>query len=435
MRQAKKASVRKKHKKYWIIAAACAVVLILLVIFSVLAMRSIRPPSIGENEHTIFDESGNPITISSADRKEDFFTFLVIGTDNGVATDTILVASLDAVNKTIDVMSIPRDTMSNVNRPAVSKKINAAYAVGKIPQVKKELKDLIGFEVDRYVLVDLEGFVKLIDTIGGVEVNVPDTLDQKYGKYYTGGMHYDDPTQNLHIHLDKGLQTLNGEDALGFVRFRSGYPEADLARIRAQQEFLQATAKKLANPANLAKIDEFVEIFKDNVKTDLTLGELVWLGQIGLSMDPSTALKTHTLPNVPLYVNKVSYVMVDEDEALDLINANFNPYKRKLVNLNLPSVPVSTSTPSVSDEPTASEEPTASPDPSDGPTPTPGKTSGPRPTPDQEDEEETVPSATPERTPAVTQTPTPTQTPTITQAPEETRRPAPTPTPAPEDTE
>ncbi len=92
-------------------------------------------------------------------------------------------------------------------------------------------RDLLGFPVDGYVLVDLEAFQKTVDLVRGVEFDVP--MD----------MNYEDPSQNLYIHLQKGLQTLDGEQAMGLVRFRKGYATQDIQRTQTQQQFLKALAK------------------------------------------------------------------------------------------------------------------------------------------------------------------------------------------------
>src|SRR5690606_21125987 len=116
-----------------------------------------------------------------------------------------------------NIISVPRDSLVNVKRKV--KKINAAYPAGNlngggkeggINQLKRELKTIIGFVPDFYIGIDLDGFERIVDAVGGIDINVP--IDMKY----------DDPTQDLHTNIKKGQQVLNGEDALKFARYRKG---------------------------------------------------------------------------------------------------------------------------------------------------------------------------------------------------------------------
>ncbi len=283
-----------------------------------------------EPETPIKDNDVTPTPSAEPDvvqRKEDFYTFLVVGTDKvGANTDVIMVASLDNKNKSIDIINIPRDTLVNVTRKV--KKINAAYAYGGIENLKAEVASLIGFEPDYHILVDLKGFVALIDAIGGVTFNVPVNMD------------YDDPSQNLSIHFKKGEQLLNGKKALEVVRFRhnndgSGYPREDLDRIHTTQLLLKTVAKKLLKPATLLKLNNLIEIAVENVDTELALGEMLWLAQESLGVDASDAVNFHTLSENTGYYSGLSYVLADEAATLDLINSTINPYTSDITDLDI----------------------------------------------------------------------------------------------------
>lgn len=103
-----------------------------------------------------------------------------------------------------------------------------------------QIEDLLGINIDHYVKIDLDAFRKIVDTVGGVEVDVPQDMD------------YEDPVQDLYIHLDAGLQTLNGEQAEQLVRFRK-YPTGDEGRIEVQQLFLKALAEKVLSSESILK--------------------------------------------------------------------------------------------------------------------------------------------------------------------------------------
>lgn len=258
---------------------------------------------------------------SHLERKPDFYTILVSGVDdhNG-GSDTNILVAVDAANDAIYGVSIPRDTKAIIDGDA--HKINYAYNSGGMSLMADVITDQLGLPVDYTVQVDLQGFVAIVDAIGGVEFDVP--ID----------MHYEDPYQDLYIHINKGLQRLSGEDALKVVRFREGYASQDLGRMNTQQAFLKAAAKQTLTPANLDKIDDFVKIFQSYVETDLTLGNLAWLGKEAISMG-SDAISFSTLPGEW----KSPYIYLDQEAVLTLVNEHLNPYVEDRVaeDLNIPS--------------------------------------------------------------------------------------------------
>jgi len=274
-------------------------------------------PSVSDNRIDPSTGDDNPIAIQ---RQEGVYTFLVCGKDKvALNTDTILVFSLDTKNDAINVMSIPRDTMSDVDRYV--KKINAAYATdknGNIDALKKEITMLLGINIDRFVMVNMSAFEELIDAIGGVKIDVKQD------------MHYEDPYQNLSIHISKGLQTLDGEDCVGFLRYRSGYANGDLGRIEAQQQFISALMEKLKSPSIISKIPSLAEIVVANMETNLTVQDIIWFAQEALNVDLSTNMQTHTMPGKSMWVYTgkqwLSYYVPDEAGILTMVNAYFNPY-------------------------------------------------------------------------------------------------------------
>jgi len=258
----------------------------------------------------------------TAGRRKQFYTILIGGLDNeNGGSDTNLLVALDAANGRINVLSLPRDTLLNVSWSV--KKLNNAYHHGGFSRTMEEVSNLLGIPVDFYITVDLNAFVELVDTIGGVKFDVP--LD----------MNYDDPYQDLHIHISKGLQLLGGEDALKVVRWRqnndgSGYATADIGRIGTQQAFLSAMARQTLQLSNWDNIPEMAKIFRRNVDTDLELANLIWIGEQALSMG-SSAISFYTLPGDGAgFYKGISYYAVDPAATVDLINASFNPYTHSL---------------------------------------------------------------------------------------------------------
>ncbi len=314
------------------------VIAVLIVGVSAVLKIVVRPPEHDDPDpidtsdlDTSPDENPDDVTGDQPEvlksYKDGCYTMLVVGLDKGsYNTDTILVATFHAENQeitSVDVMSIPRDTASNVSRKV--KKINSAYGTasgGNIDQLKLEVSYLLGFEVDNYVIIDLNAFILMVDAIGGVEFNVENRL------YYT------DPWQDLVIDIQPGLQVLNGQQAMGLVRFRQ-YAMGDIKRISVQQKFIKAVAKQMMSVNTIPKIPELAQIVFDNVKTDLSLGEITWYAKGCVGLDYENDLHTYTLPNTPEYMNGLSYTFVNEDEALELINEYFNPYEQPITELNL----------------------------------------------------------------------------------------------------
>ncbi len=252
--------------------------------------------------------------LPNGDYKEGFYTFLVVGTDeSGLHTDTILVVSLDTVGEQANIVSIPRDTQVDV--PRNPKKINAAYAVGGMEQLKKEIKSIIGFSPYYHLVVNLEAFEKIVNAVGGVEFEVPRDMDK------------DAPSQGLHIHLKKGIQNLDGDKALQLVRFRE-YATADIGRIETQQEFLKALANKVLTVSNIPKVPEFVEIFQEHVESNLSFWDMQWFARKVMQLDPGEDISTQILPYSSFgdYQGN-NYVYLDTEKVISIINQTINPFK------------------------------------------------------------------------------------------------------------
>ena len=246
-------------------------------------------------------------------RKEDFYTILVSGVDDGNGgSDTNILVALDAANNYIYGVSIPRDSKAVFN--GKNHKINAAYNTGGMEMLADVVSRQLGIPVDYTVLVDLRGFEALVNAIGGVDFYIPVDMD------------YDDPVQDLHIHFSKGSAHLNGADALKVVRFRhnndgTGYGSEDLGRMQTQQNFLKTVAKQTLTVSNLTKIDSFVKIFQQYVETDLTLGNLAWLGREAIAIGAEN-IDFSTLPGEW----KSPYIYLDQEATLTLVNQYLNPY-------------------------------------------------------------------------------------------------------------
>ena len=301
-----------------------------------------EPEDTGPTDDELYPDDGydGDMPTVSGDRKEGVYTFLLVGTDKGDGnTDTIMVATYDTVNQDVAIMSIPRDTMINVSWDI--KKINSVYSrySDGIGALKKQVKTLIGFTPDFYVKVDLEMFVELVDLVGGVEFYVPQD------------MNYDDDWQDLHIHLEEGLQVLDGEKAMELVRFRR-YAEGDIKRVEVQQDFMKALIKECLSLEHWGKIKAYIDLAMDNVQTDLEFGSVVWFAAqaLGLGSAPMLSMDdvyTCTLPanyyasawSRALGQNQ-SYVTIYPSQVVELVNERFNPYEQKVTTSMLDAMSI-----------------------------------------------------------------------------------------------
>lgn len=225
------------------------------------------------------EEPKDPLQKAIASSKR--VNFLLMGME-GPRSDTMIFASYDPKAKKVDMISIPRDTYyyTKGHEDADLRKINAVYGRSKAEGSKKAVEEILGqVPVDHYITIDYKGVEKIVEAIGGVEVNVPFHMD-----YY-------DPTDKppLRIDIPKGQRVLNGEDSVKFLRFRHnndmtvGYPDGDLGRIKAQQQFMKSAIKKSLS----LKLVNVVRTGFDYVKTDIKLSEALGYtaGIIGFDMD------------------------------------------------------------------------------------------------------------------------------------------------------
>ena len=251
-------------------------------------------------------------------RREYCYNILVSGLDddNG-GSDTNILVRFDVPNKRIDLVSLPRDTL--LHNEYRNNKLNFAYAKGGTELLMEQIENLLGIPVDFYVTVNLKGFIALVDQIDGVDFDIPINMD------------YDDPYQDLHIHFTKGPRHLNGQEAMEVVRFRHNNDGTeDIGRIGTQQAFLKAVAKQLLQIGNVKNIPALVDIFYTYVKTDLTTGNLVWLGNEALNIGTEN-IHFATLPGDGSgYYNKQSVYVLDAQATCDLVNEALNPYNEAL---------------------------------------------------------------------------------------------------------
>jgi len=179
----------------------------------------------------------------------------------GTRSDTIVLLNIDPKTRSVNAISIPRDSKVYLPGEFGVQKINAAHALGGVNMTKRTVEETLGVKVDRYIMVSDEAVKKLVDALGGVPI------------YVEKRMNYDDFSGNLHVHLNKGDNVLTGKNAVGYLRFRHD-GLGDIGRTQRQQWFLRGLLAKIQTPQAIAKIPEMLNIATTYVKTDLSLYEM-----------------------------------------------------------------------------------------------------------------------------------------------------------------
>lgn len=249
--------------------------------------------------------AGNQIS----SKKKEEINALVCGTNQDL-TDTMIYVNYDVKNGKVAMMSIPRDTYIT-NEYCNGHKLNSLYRGKNVQPFISQIEELIGVDIDYYLIFDSKMLHEIVDAVGGVEVDVPIR------------MKYDDPTQNLHIDLKPGVQVLNGKQAEQFVRYRkgndgSGYAMGDLQRTEVQQQFIKNFIATVLSTKNLTKIPDLINIALDNTDTNITAREALKYSTDVIKVDTSN-ITSCTAPGEAKYINGVSYFVLDEAKTKTLV--------------------------------------------------------------------------------------------------------------------
>jgi len=209
-------------------------------------------------------------------------------------SDTLMIATVDPFIDKASLLSIPRDTRVYIPRHGYDK-INAAYAYGSERLTKRTVEEFLGISIDHYILIDTRSFVKIIDAIGGIDIDVEKR------------MRYEDPWDDdggLHINLYPGKQHMDGKTAITYVRYRD--EEGDIGRIERQQKFMKACMDKLTSPSIIIKIPALASEVMSAIKTDMSTTELMELAGTMVKAQKN-GLITDMVPGKPMYIDEISY--------------------------------------------------------------------------------------------------------------------------------
>ena len=251
--------IKEKRTLILVVAVALAAVMALTLAFSAFFARD-RLVSGGD-------------AYKSAAKVAQRKNFLVLGRDRASGlTDVMMLVSVDEESGQLNVLQIPRDTYAEYTAKGY-RKINGALGALGADGACEFLESSFCVDIDGYAVFDLDSFAKVVDMIGGVEVDIPFDME------------YRDPYQDLHISISKGRQTLDGELAEQFVRYRFGYVRGDLGRIDAQKLFMASLIKKVTEDVGRLELLRVAASVFDEIDTNVAFGDAISLVGAVLSMD------------------------------------------------------------------------------------------------------------------------------------------------------
>ena len=238
-------------------------------------------------------------------KAKDKTTILIMGVDirkdDVGRSDTMMIATINPKSDTASLLSVPRDTRVRISGYGYDK-INAAFAYGGEPLAERTVENFLGINIDHYIIIDTSSFVKIIDAIGGIDIDVEKR------------MKYEDPWDDnggLVIDLYPGLQHMDGKKAVTYVRYRDS--EGDIGRIKRQQQFMAACMEKIMSPSFIPRIPAVLHEIFEAVNTDMTTRQLLELAG-SLKDAQANGLTTDMVPGYPLYIEGVSYWIPDIEE-------------------------------------------------------------------------------------------------------------------------
>ena len=233
---------------------------------------------------------------------KDKSTIMIMGVDERDddvgRSDTLMVATIDPKKNQAALLSIPRDTRVKIKGHGYDK-INAAYAYGGQKLTQDTVEKFISVPMDHYIVINVKAFQRIIDAIGGIDIDVEKR------------MYYEDPWDDdggLVINLQPGMQHMDGKTAVTYVRYRD--EEGDIGRIGRQQKFMKAVMEKVTSPSIIPQLPSVIKEVLSSVKTDLSFRQLLEFAG-SLKESQKNGLKTEMVPGRPLYIEGISYWIPD----------------------------------------------------------------------------------------------------------------------------
>lgn len=304
-----------KKSKYLLWGMLVTLIFMLLVSFTLVGLYTSYRSTL-EEMHEAKPEKPKkeqPVEKKEEPKLKDPFILLMYGIDKRSSNrdtgrpDTLMLALIDPQLLKVSLISIPRDSYVSIPGYRQKDKINSAYPKGGTELTIKTIEEWFDTDIYGYVAINFEGFVQLVDLLGGVEVEVDRSI------------RYDDPTDGTHIRLEKGLQVLDGQNALNFVRARLDnrgprYYTSDYLRMERQQRVLKALGEKILSFRSLPKIFDLLKVIGHNVTTSLTPDEMDELIRTFYRFELSN-LSTTSVQGKGMYLKGIWYEDIPDEEV------------------------------------------------------------------------------------------------------------------------
>ncbi len=226
-------------------------------------------------------------------------------------SDVMMLLSLDQDRGMLSVLQIPRDTYANFENGSYRKINGAPTALGGMRAFCDRMEEALGVSIDHYVRLGAESFQKGVDALGGVEITLPESMD------------YEDPAQGLSIHLKEGKQTLNGQEAEWFVRYRADYLQGDLGRLDAQKLFLAALLREALDGRSPMKLVRLATAMLADVETDLGFSDILMLSGAAMELSSERILFVTAPGSDVRGKNGGSYYVLSAKAMDELLRSHF----------------------------------------------------------------------------------------------------------------
>ncbi|HYK74962.1 MAG TPA: LCP family protein [Pseudoneobacillus sp.] len=304
-RRAIKIQKKKKKRKKWL--------LWILTPLMIIALSGIGYGAyLYTKAEAVVSKSYKPLERTSTKRtkevhpKMDNITVLFAGIDDSEArnfnnasrTDALMLATFNEKQKSVKLLSIPRDSYVYIPSKGYEDKINHAYGKGGITSTIETVEELLDIPVDYYVKMNFEAFIDVVDALGGINAEVPYELFEK-----------DSRDRHNAIHLQEGYQKLNGEEALALARTR--HYDSDIERGKRQQQIIKSIMSKASSAKSVTKYADVIEAVGENMETDLSFDEMksfVDYAAAGTNLN----VETLSLKGSDSKINGIYYYQLDE---------------------------------------------------------------------------------------------------------------------------
>ncbi|TMN21768.1 LCP family protein [Lentibacillus cibarius] len=306
VRRQKKRRLRKKRVFFVFVPLLVVFVTVIYATYLYVEAKSILSES-----HEDDGREKSDLRDKVVDPSEDNVTILIAGVDasdvrnnsNGARTDTLMLATLNKDEKSVRLLSIPRDSYVYIPEVGYKTKINHAHAFGGIPATIETVENLMDIPVDYYAKLNFEAFIDVVNALNGITVNVPYELYEQNSKDVAGA-----------IHLQPGEQKLNGEEALALARTRK--LDNDIERGKRQQKIIQAVVDKTTSIGSITKITDIMEAVGSNLTTNMKFDEMKSFVSYGLK-GSSIDFKTMTLQGSDNWTNSGYYWQLDQTALME----------------------------------------------------------------------------------------------------------------------